>query len=157
MAAPLPDTSIWTTLLPVMVGGAIGVAGSFFGPWFNEKKKKRAEKIEELVTAVYEFDHWVDKYRNVTAFGDPGEIGLSPMAKMEAIAAVHFPVFLDKISAVDEAANKYVVWILAAAQKRLDGKIKEINEGFAEASRPYLQRRNDLLDELKEFAGKQLK
>jgi hypothetical protein len=42
------------SLLPVIVGGLIGLAGGVVGPWFlqkgkdeTEKKKHRAEKFEE--------------------------------------------------------------------------------------------------------------
>jgi len=95
-----PEISVWIPLISVIVGGVIGIAASFLGPWFiesakqrNEKRKKRAEKIEELMSAVYEFDHWLTQYRNITAYGDPGEVGVSPLAKIEAIAAVYFPMF----------------------------------------------------------------
>ena len=44
------------TLLPVIVGGLIGLVGGFVGPWFlqkakegSEKKKHRAEMFEELL------------------------------------------------------------------------------------------------------------
>ena len=44
------------TLLPVIVGGLIGLVGGFVGPWFlqkakegSEKKKHRAEKFGELL------------------------------------------------------------------------------------------------------------
>jgi hypothetical protein len=140
------------------------VAGSFVGPWFleifkerNEKKKKRAEKIEELVAAVYEFDHWLDQYRNITAYGNEGTVGVSPLAKMEAIAATHFPDFLPKITQVSIQASGYKVAIAGSGQKRLAGKISEVNDGLIEAQRPYAQARNELLDELKTFAGEQLK
>lgn len=54
-------TPLWSVLLPVLIGGAIGIVGSFVGPFFlqrlkdaTEKKRKRAEKFEELVGAVTE-------------------------------------------------------------------------------------------------------
>ena len=50
-------TPLWNVLLPVLVGGAIGIVGSFVGPFFlqrakdaADRKRKRAEKFEELVT-----------------------------------------------------------------------------------------------------------
>jgi len=48
---------MFDVLLPVIVGGVIGIAGGLIGPPFlhhlqqkAEKKRKRAEKFEELVT-----------------------------------------------------------------------------------------------------------
>jgi hypothetical protein len=60
-------TPLLNVLLPVIVGGTIGIVGSFIGPFFvqrakdaADKKRKRAEKFEELVTAVYEHKHWIE-------------------------------------------------------------------------------------------------
>jgi hypothetical protein len=103
------DTTLWT-LVSVALGGAIGLAASWLIENIkekNERKKKRAEKLEELVAAVYEFDHYLDRYKNITTYGDPGEEGLSPMSKMEAIATVYFPEFLEKISEVRVTALRY--------------------------------------------------
>jgi hypothetical protein len=68
--------SMWSTLVPVMIGGAIGAVSGWLGPWLlegrketAEKKRKRAEKFEELVSAVYEFDNWLDIRENKVAFG----------------------------------------------------------------------------------------
>ena len=62
-----------SSLAPVIVGGLLalgGVAltgGVSVGVRFlqsrEEKRKRRAEKFEELVAALYEFDHWLDKLR----------------------------------------------------------------------------------------------
>ena len=53
----------WTTLVPVIVGGVIGVVGTIVGPplvhWLNEKaakRKQRIEKLGELIAVVYEND-----------------------------------------------------------------------------------------------------
>jgi hypothetical protein len=52
----------WTTLVPVMVGGAIGLVGGWLEPWLLERKKeaaenkkKRAEKFEKLVATLFEY------------------------------------------------------------------------------------------------------
>ena len=92
------QASIWATLLPVIIGGAIGVSGSVFGSWFIEKRKEKSErkrhrekKNEEAVTAVYEFDHRLEKYRLDTAVGKEQQMTSSPFAKLEGIVALHFP------------------------------------------------------------------
>jgi hypothetical protein len=50
------------TLIPVVIGGVIALAGTWLGPWISErhkekqeKRKTRALKFEELVATVYEF------------------------------------------------------------------------------------------------------
>jgi hypothetical protein len=74
---------------------------------------------------VYEFDHWLDRYRSIKTYGNPGEAGLSPMSKVQAIATIYFPELLERISDLDTAASGYIVAILGAAQKRLAGKISK--------------------------------
>jgi hypothetical protein len=62
--ASAPD--LFGTLVPVVVGGLIGLAGGWLGPSLlerrkekAEKKKLRAQKFEELVGAVVEHYHWI--------------------------------------------------------------------------------------------------
>jgi hypothetical protein len=66
----MPDTSqitpVLIPLISVVVGGIIGIAGGLIGPLMlerrkeaSEKKKKRAEKFEELVGAVVEHYQWI--------------------------------------------------------------------------------------------------
>jgi hypothetical protein len=122
----------------------------------TREEKKRDEKLEELVSAVYEFDHWLDQYGSINAYGNPGEIGVSPLSKLEAIAAVYFPDFLEKIFNVRMAASDYKVAITRSGEKRLTGKTTEINVGLMDAYKPYALERDALLDELKKFAARQL-
>jgi DNA repair exonuclease SbcCD ATPase subunit len=163
MAAPVPEPSVWTILWPVIVGGLIGIAGSFFGTLLlerakekKEKKKKRAEKLEELVSAVHEFDHWLDHFKDVTAYRKRRPVGLSPLSKLEGIAGVYFPDFLEQISKLRSAASSYQYAISGLGQKRLADKTSEINDRLVDAYMPYLKERNELLDNLKQFARKEV-
>src|SRR4029079_12231619 len=120
------DASIWTTLLAVIVGGAIGVSGS----WIIERRKEKSErkrhrenKFEEAVTAVYEFDHWLDKYRLDTAIGKEQQMTSSPFAKLEGIVALHFPELSERTSTLASAAREYQLYLAQAGGKRLEGKI----------------------------------
>ena len=106
------------TLVPVIVGGVIALAGGWFGPWVlegrkekAEKKKRRAEKFEELVAAIYEFDHWLDNERTRGLGGSTSPPEVSPFAKIQAISAVHFPSFDPLIRELDNGAASYRVWI----------------------------------------------
>jgi hypothetical protein len=123
----------------------------------HEEKKRRAEKFETLVETVYEYDHWLDVDRDITAHGQPGEIKMSPLAKIEAIAAVHFPQFSESVKALGRAGLGCQSWSLEAGQKRrAGGGVQEINDGYQVALEPYMLARNALLEELKKFAAKGL-
>jgi hypothetical protein len=80
--------NVLLSLLPVVVGGLIVIIAGLVGPYFiqrakdaTEKKRKRAKKFEELVGAVYEYDHWIDTTRNIRIVSDDKEINVSPIAK----------------------------------------------------------------------------
>jgi hypothetical protein len=57
-----------------MGGTMVGVIGATIrdaAQQRNEKTKRRADKFEELVAAIYEYDHWLDTLRHRDAFGSP--------------------------------------------------------------------------------------
>lgn len=77
----MPDTS----LMPVIVGGVLAIAGGATSSVIlhvmrtkAEKRNKRSEKFEEMVAAVYEHSHWLEQARNIRVFGSEGAITLSP-------------------------------------------------------------------------------
>jgi hypothetical protein len=154
---------IFLAIAPAFVGGLIAVASGVVGPWWLEarkeiadKKRKRAEKFEELVGAVYEHEHWLEIKRDIRAYGSGGDIKLSPLAKIAAISAVYFPVFGKKISELIVASLGYEVWMSKAAMERLKGNAAGMEEGLTEAYGPYIKAHNELLDELKKYARENL-
>src|SRR6266699_5334500 len=149
----MADTSLW----PVIVGGLLGVGGTLVGvigttirdvaQQRHEKAKRRADKFEELVAAVYEFDHWLDGLRHRDAFGqDIVPMTLSPFAKLQSISAVYFPQFDKPIVAMSRAANRFMY---KAEQKNIT---QNAEEGFDEVIQFYVNKREALLDALKAFA-----
>jgi hypothetical protein len=119
-------TPLWNVLLPVVVGGVIGIVGSFVGPLLlqglkdaTEKKRKRAEKLEELVATVVEHYHWISALRYFTISGTGSPPTLSPITKIEAIVSTYFPEFEDCVRKLDSASNKYEIWMLSTGQKRV--------------------------------------
>jgi hypothetical protein len=156
----MADTSLW----PVVVGGLLTLGGIGVGLVATARrdavqdrrdaKKRRADKFEELVAAVYAFDHWLEGIRLRDAHGvDNGEPRtVSPFAKVQAIAAVYFPQFNKAVAELDVVADQYQGWICKAEGKRLSGKIDQLNDGFKDAYDPYASRRVTLLSALKAFA-----
>lgn len=149
---------MWATLLPVVVGGAIALAGSWLGPWLLETRKEkaelrklRAEKFEDLVKAIYEFDHWMDRERD-RALDGQGEPTVSPFAKVQAISSVFFPKFALLVSDLEQCTNKYVGWIAAANVARVSGTLTKLPEGLTEVLNPYVKARDKLLEQLSTFA-----
>ena len=128
----MPDpatTSMLNTLVPVIVGGVIGLAGGLVGPPFlhhlqqkAEKKRKRAEKFEELVAAVVEHYHWFAVMRFFYISGQGSQPTLSPLTKIDAIASTYFPEFEGLVRELSSASSEYEKWILSTGQKRINNE-----------------------------------
>ena len=120
----MADASLW----PVVVGGLLGVGGTLVGvigttirdaaQQRHEKAKRRADKFEELVAAVYEFDHWLYSMQQRDAFGtDKAPQTASPFAKVQSISSVYFPQFDELIGELDRTSIEHLLWINDAKQK----------------------------------------
>ena len=158
----MADASSGSTLLPVIVGGVLTMGGgviaaavSLIDKFYErsaEKKKRRAEKFEELVSAVYEFDRWLEKKRGFVFRGEGEEVGPPPFAKIEAIAAVYFPGFMKKIEDLGAAWRVLEVWISTTTYMRIKGTLEDTNN-FGDVIKPYVGARDALLNDLKTHAS----
>jgi hypothetical protein len=149
-------------LAPATVAGLVGVASGVVGPWWlqrqkdqSERKRRRAEKFEELVAAVFEHGHWLNAYQREQLFGDGQDVGMSPIAKVLTIPAVYFPGLNQTIAELDVAATEYELWIVKERRKKLANEpyAENLKEGFAS----YLRKRTSLLAELRNFARRELR
>ena len=161
MADATTGISLWQVLAPVIVGGLIGVGGSLVGPWLiqdrkeaAEKKQRRAEKFEELVTALFELHHWMAKMGNVRVFGEERDLEMSPIAKVQAISAVYFPEFEEEIRALDIAADRYELWAMKATGKRLK-KESGFADGGSDEYEPYMEKFYPLMNTLRKYSRKE--
>jgi hypothetical protein len=147
------------TLIPVIVGAVIGLVGGWVGPWLLEgrkeradKKKRRAEKFEELVTALCEHKYWLETMEQIWVFGRDEKPSIPPFARVHAISRAYFPEFETQIAALERASIEYEKWMFRAAAKRADAEGVPATEGLQEAFGPYLEKFRSLLNELGEFA-----
>jgi hypothetical protein len=163
MMADVSSSGMLATLAPVIVGGVIGLAGGWLGPWFlerrkekAEKKKLRAQKFEELVGAVVEHYHWITAKQFLLIAGQGREPNLSPMIKIEAITSTYFPEFTMSVRKLDSASNEYESWIYGIGQKRVRNEPGYENlPGHHDVLTKYTDARADLLVELKVFARRE--
>lgn len=163
--ASTPLINVLLPLLPVVVGGLIGIisglVSGWLGPYFiqrakdaTDKKRRQAEKFEELVGAVYEYDHWIDTTRRIRVAGYEGEITVSPFAKIHAISDTYFPQFTRAVEELRTAGDAYGTWMLAAQAKRaLDGV--GLYPGHETVMEPYMEKLDALLTELRIFAQRE--
>jgi DNA repair ATPase RecN len=134
--------------------GLVGTARRDAAQERREKTKRRADKCEELIAAVYEFDHWLSSMRERIAFGnDKVPETVSPFAKVQSISSIYFPQFDELIDELARATTQLRIWINKAERKRLTKDLADdLSGGYNEAFRPYAQKREALLDALKNFA-----
>jgi len=157
----MADTSLW----PVVVGGLLGVGGTMVGvigttirdvaQQRHDKAKRRADKFDELVAAVYEFGDWMDDYRTRYAFGIENiPKTVSPFVKVQSISAVYFPQFDELIDKLWRASTQVTSWVYYTRHERPSNNtvMAPIPDGFEEVLRPYMRKREALLDALKKFA-----
>jgi hypothetical protein len=119
-----------------------------------DRQKRRAEKFEELVAALYEHKHWLDTVEKIRVLARDEPITASPLAKVEAISAVYFPEFGDQIRALGGVAGEYELWMMEAGEKMVRND-PAYTEGLIEARAPYLQAFLALLSELRAFARRE--
>jgi hypothetical protein len=148
------DTSLW----PVIVGGALALVGSFGGVIISnvfqgkhEKEKRRAEKFEELVRTIYEFDAWLVEQRNSSFdLTSKREETISPMAKVDAITAIYFPRFMPMVRDLQQASFHFEEWTAQSRINTLQGTPSL--DGHEEAYKVFLDKRSVLLEALRKFA-----
>ena len=136
--------SIWAVLGPVIVGGVIAVVGTAIGPLVTHtltskaaKREKRQKLFETLITALFEFDHWLEVKRSTHVYGEAKELPISPLSKAIAIASMHFPETMVALRDIDVKATQYEGWMATANQRRVNGDLKNMHEGFTDAYSPY--------------------
>lgn len=157
----MADTSLW----PVVVGGlltgifalggiGVGLVGASRRDAAQERRdarKRRADKFEELVAAVYEFDHWLTLTRQRELEKKEGvPEAVSPFAKLQAISSVYFPQFSKLVDELDIVSSRYVAWIYNPQDKTFSETGKALL--FDGAYTPYSNSREARLNVLTKFA-----
>lgn len=155
---------ILISLIPVVVGGCLALAGAIGGGllshWLKtraDRANRRAEKYEELLVSIFDHKHWLAQMNSHRAFGGAEPESMSPAAKIRAISSLYFPEFKDKVVALDLAADKYELSMFDAGKERLqngipsEGSLATVKAAYL----PYLQAFHELTKAL-ESHGKQL-
>jgi hypothetical protein len=160
-------TSLWNGLLPVLAGGALALLGSFIGsvigPFFiqrtkdaTDRRRKRAEKCEELMGAVVEHYHWNNALRYFTISGQGNQPTLSPITKIQAIVGMYFPEFDSLALQFDTVSLAYERWILDMGQRRVRNQPGyDTLPGHDDVLPPYIAKRMEFLSALRDFARRE--
>jgi hypothetical protein len=150
----------------VALGGVIAIFAGWVGPYFvqrakdaEEKKRKRREKFEELMAAVYEHGHWIGVMRFFIISGQDYSRGIgqpSPITKVHAIASTYFPEFALLVLEFEVVSSQYEHWILDAGQKGVRNEPGYENlTGHDDILTKYKDKQQEFLTELRSFARRE--
>lgn len=130
----------WAVLLPVLIGGGLTILGGLVGPFVQyalsgrrSVQEKRAGRFEAMLQAIYDHNHWLDRQKDVRAWGAAFDPGPSPIDKARSIVLIDFPELRLAVRQLDVASSTYQQWMTEAASRRLRGEREKIGEGFLEA------------------------
>ncbi len=151
--------AFWQLLLLTLGPATLAAGVAILAPIILEGRKQRAEahrrradKLEELIRALYEYDHWIDQMRNERVLGAKVDPGITPLSKIHAIIDIYFPPLHQKLAPLTAAAFQYEKWAVAAAQKRLKNA-PDLLDGFEEFAGPYHNAFAAFLKEVVAVAG----
>ena len=104
------------SMLPVVVGGVIGIIGSVVGGVTlfklqagQERKVFKRSKLEELVSFAYECDEWLDQLKlKYLVYGDIDTIVQKfPLSRMRMIQTLYFPTLEKDVQALSSAVEVF--------------------------------------------------
>lgn len=139
-------------LLGVAIGGFIAIVGSAIGPtlqhFLTDRSRREAARlanVQAIIVAVHELEDWLEKKRANIAFGKEHEVGLSPLATVEALTRVHFPEAKIDLLQLSLSVAQCNGWAIDRMVERVNGRTQEMGNwtevirGFGEAKSNLIQ------------------
>jgi hypothetical protein len=151
-------------LLSVIVGGFIAICSGAMVQLMalhlktqTEARERKAAKFEELVSAIYEYERWLEDKRARVVFGQGRPETISPYPKVLSISMMHFPEFLPKVTRLHAEGRNYEYWMFDIAQRKLASGINKLHDSFLEFYAPYNDIQEALLTEMLEYANRKFR
>ncbi|WP_435658095.1 hypothetical protein [Brucella pituitosa] len=146
------------SLLPVIIGGLIGLLGAAVVPIVShlltsktERKRERIAKFEELFELLSDYEQWIDTENMRIVWGEKTVRRPSPLLRAQAICAIYFHELKLPLADLSTAAAPYFVWMGNAGMRRIR-KAPDINEGFNDAYIPFRQQWNKCVEAVSDYA-----
>jgi hypothetical protein len=127
-------------LIGTLSGTAVGFAGGFVGQWLlegrkqnAEKKKKKAEKLEELSALLADSTLHLQLFEGYLNSGDAWSVALqklppNPFSKLIAISDVYFPEFQAPLDELMKLASDF---LLCVHELQKEGEGEDIEALYA--------------------------
>lgn len=151
MATPDPAstqtlTQALITLMPVIAGGVIAIAGGVLGSVLShllktstDRRERRRTKLEEIVTLTFEVEQWLERQRDYFWWGKQAVVGVSPLDKSRSMTNLYFPELRDPMSSFWTSAVNLNQWVIAGGQERSDaGEVSQAHmDSYPQAYEPF--------------------
>ena len=147
-------------LIPVVAGALIALAGGWIKYWVDrreQRKTRRREKLERLLSLVYGLKAWTDNLESRLAFGTSNDEIASPVEEIEVLGHLYFHDLHSEVDAVTRAAKLYMgaMYSLAAERFRTgeisphaDAKIAELFPPILDGIRAFTVKARPIAKEL---------
>lgn len=145
-------------LLPAFIAATVGVLSPLVVEWRKqaaEARKRRTEKLEELIEVLYEHDHWLEIMRDKYTFGSDIRLGPAPIKLAQALVLLHFPSLKKKMADLYMAAQQYEKWIVGAGRKRMANE-QNFTDGFDEIYLPYIKTLDEVVSDVVAIGRKEI-
>ena len=132
MAEPNPQEILTLSqsivnLMPVIIGGAVGLLSSVVGGIVlhnvqssDKKEQLKVEKMERAALLAYECMEWINKYESEKLFNGPMCTASSPLNELKTLCYLYIPDAKDKLILLDSAFCDYKVVITTLAQEKIN-------------------------------------
>ena len=101
-------------LMPVIIGGVVGIASSVVGGFVlhkvqssDKKAQLKIDKMEKAAFLAYETKEWMDKYEAERLFNGPLCTTSSPINELKVLCYLYIPDAKAKLNLLEKAYNNY--------------------------------------------------
>jgi hypothetical protein len=115
-----------------MIGASVAVSNHAFSERQKEKiekRNKRAEKLEELVSAIHEEERWIENMKTLGVF-EQLKLEIEPIGKIVAILRVYFqdltPEAYTYLSHINMYKSLFCISTAVPDDKEIKDKLNEI-------------------------------
>jgi hypothetical protein len=157
-----------SSLMPALIGlggtflGAIITLGGTLITQFisdprkqaQERRRRREDKLEELVSTLHEYDDWIRQVENIRVFGPNEPIPISPFGRVQAVTRVFFPELVPHIRKLFISVRQYENLMIEKWKQRL-ATGKPNNDGLLDVYNPYIDNFNSALTEITKYSERQ--
>ena len=154
--------AFWQLLLLTFLPASLTALVALLGPQLLEGRKSRAEsvrrrheKLEEVIGAIHDHEHWLDVKRTTVIWQHDLKGDSPPISKVRMIIELYFPQFKNELQAYKSGSMGYEGWMYSAAQQTLKEPTK-MPDGHREVYGPFIEAQANLLDALHRYGEAEL-